>query len=384
MTRKFLAIVLLAAGLGAATWGLRHDWSPDQQGAAAESDDKHVEPGMIQFRQGAVQLSSVMTEKAESVPLPLAEPLNGRIVVDEDFTARVSVPIAGRVLELHAQIGDPVRRGQPLVVMDAPDLGAAQSDLHKARSDERQKELAFRRARELVEGGVLARKELETAENDLNQSRAEAERAALRVANLNPKGQPLAGQRMALMAPVGGVVVDRHANPGMEARPDLPDPLFLVSDLAHLQVIIDLPEQYLPKVAVGQPVELGVDAWPGSTFEARIQRIAPAVDPATRRIQVRCRLDNRDLRLKPEMYAKVTLVAGKDQRAIRVHNAALITEGLYAYVFVEGEPGTFRKRKVDLSVQDREFSYIAAGLAAGERVVTRGALLLNAEMAETQ
>ena len=109
--------------------------------------------------------------------------------------------------------------------------------------------------------------------------------------------------------------------------------------------------------------------------------VCPAVDPATRRIQVRCTVDNAGLKLRPEMYARVSLLGNAQRVAVRIPNSALVTDGLYSFVFVEREAGVFERRKVELVVQDREFSYVASGLKPDERVVVRGALLLNSELA---
>ena len=101
----------------------------------------------------------------------------------------------------------------------------------------------------------------------------------------------------------------------------------------------------------------------------------------TRRIQVRCSIANPGHRLKPEMYARVTLLNDQGQKAVRVPNGALVTQGLYSYVFVETQARVFAKRKVELAVQDREYAYVKSGVARGERVVVGGALLLQSELA---
>ncbi len=339
------------------------------------------EPGVVRFARGAAQLNALSISAMPTAPVPLAEPLNGRVVFDESHTARVSAPVAGRVVELRSQLGDPVAAGAVLAVIDAPDLGAAQADLAKAKADESRKELALRRARELFSGEVLPRKDLEASEADLAQVKAETQRAALRLANLNPRHAPLSGQRLSLVTPIAGVVADRKANPGMEVRPDLAEPLFVVTDLKKVQVLVDLPEQHLSKVAVGQPVSVEVDAWSGERFKGRVERIAPGVDPATRRIQVRCSVDNTAAKLRPEMYARVSLLADEQKVAVRIPNSALVTDGLYSFLFVEREPGVFEKRKIELAVQDRDYSYIASGITPADKVVTRGALLLNSELA---
>jgi cobalt-zinc-cadmium efflux system membrane fusion protein len=334
--------------------------------------------GVLRYSVDAPQLAAIRVEAAEEYPVPLAEPLNGRIAYNENYTARVSSPIAGRVVELHVQPGDSVRAGTALLALDSPDLAAAVSDLDKAEADVSHKGLALKRAKELLEGGVLPRKELESAEADYVQASAETRRAWQRLHNIAPSGAE--DGRYQLRAPISGVVAERKVNPAMEVRPDLPDPLFVLTDVLHLWVVIDLPERQLPKVYEGQPVAVEVDAYPGERFAARVEKIGEVVDPATRRIQVRCVIENAAHKLRPEMYARVTLVSSEGRKAIRIPNTAMVTEGLYSYVFVEREPGAFERRQVNLVVQDRDFSYLQEGLASGERIVTSGAVLLNSQL----
>ena len=169
----------------------------------------------------------------------------------------------------------------------------------------------------------------------------------------------------------------------MEVRPDLPNPLFILTNPARLWVVIDLPERDLSKVAPGQPVAVQVDAWPDDRFSARIDKIGEVVDPATRRVQVRCSLANPEHKLKPEMYARVTLLSDENRTAVRLPNTALVTEGLYSYVFVEQSPGVFKRRRVQLAVQDRDYSYVQSGIEPEERVVVAGSVLLNSELGAT-
>ncbi len=341
------------------------------------------EPDVLRYPAGAPQLTAIRAEPLRQVPLPLAEPLNAQVVYDEDVTARISAPIAGRVLALKAQPGDRVTAGQALLVMDAPDLGSAVADMDKARADEVQKRLALERTKTLYSGEALARKDLEAAEADYAAAQAETRRASLRLKNLSP-GARLGGEGYVLRSPIAGVVADRQVNPGMEISPGMANPLFVVSDPTRLWVMVDLPEKLLSKVAPGNPVSIQVDAYPDTRFAGRIAKIAPALDPQTRRVSVRCSVDNRDGRLKPAMFARVSLLADADKLAFRVPNAALVSDGLYSYVFVEQSPGVLKKRRVSLAAQEPDYSYIVDGLRAGERVVTSGALLLNSELGSTR
>jgi cobalt-zinc-cadmium efflux system membrane fusion protein len=265
-------------------------------------------------------------------------------------------------------------------MIDAPDLAAAIADTRKAEADETRKKLGLERAQKLLEGEVIPRKDFEIAAADLAQAQAETQRARLRLKNLNPGGGG-DGRGLALRSPVAGVVAERRANPSMEVQPGMADPLFVVSDTRRLWVMIDLPERHLAQVKPGLPVAVSVEAYPGETFRATVTRVGQVVNADTRRIQVRCDLANPQGLLKPEMYARVSLLTTEGRNAVRLPNSALVTEGLYTYVFIETRPRVFLKRKVDLAVQDREYAYVRGGVAKGERVVVGGALLLQSELA---
>ena len=293
------------------------------------------------------------------------------------------MPIAGRIVSVKADVGDSVRAGTSLIVVDSPDMASARADVQKARADENLKRKAAERAGKLLEAGVIARKDAESAESDLSQSQAEAARAQSRLKNLIPNGATTESGYI-LSSPLSGVVTERQVNPGMEVRPDLQNPLFVISDPTRLWVIVDVPERSISKVARGNPISIEVDAYPNVSFPATIERVGETLDPATRRIQVRAVVDNGSRRLKPEMFARATLLADGKKRAVRVANSSLIVEGLYSFVFVEREPGVFEKRRVELAVQDRQWSYIGSGLTEGERVVSVGPLLLATELKDSK
>ncbi len=373
------ALLLMIAALAVAIVMYAQQRSAQQEAAAEKKSAPAHEPGIVKFAKGEPQLSAIRTEPVKSEPMPAADPVNGRFVYDENATSRISSPLVGRVISLRAGVGDRVARGATLLDIDSPDLASAEADLAKAGSDEQRKKLSFERSKRLLEHEVIARKEFELAEADYQQAQADTRRSALRLRNLQASGHQ--NGRFVLRSPIDGIVVERHANPGQEVRPDLDEPLFLVSDVSRLWILVDLPEKSLANVHVGQTVSVETDAWPEQRFVATVERIGVAVDPVTRRVQVRCTVKNADGKLKPEMFARVAFLADGERKGIRVPNTALVTEGVYAYVFVEKTPGTFEKRKVGLALRGNDHSFIESGLAEGERVVVEGALLLNSEAA---
>ena len=376
--KNIATLALIAAAAAGAILGASRLHAANQP-AAETAPARASEPGVLRYGANAPQLSALRIETAAEMPLPMAEALNGKLALDENRTTRISSPIAGRVLKLLAEPGDRVARNAVLLQADAPELAAADADWRKAQADEVHKKLAFERARNLLAHEVVPQKDVEAADADYRQAVAESRRAALRMKSLHASGSE--NGSFSLRTPVAGVVVERQVTPGMELRPDLPNPLFVVTDPGRLWLQVDVPESSLAQVKPGQKVSLETDAYPGRRYAATVEKIGYALDAATHRVQVRCAVENPDGSLRPEMFARVSFLSDSGRSAIAVPNAGLVTEGINSYAFVETSPGVFQKRQVSLALRGRETSYVDTGLRAGERIVAEGALLLNAEMA---
>ena len=396
-------------------------------------------PGVVKYAADSPQLSAIVVTPVRFEVIPVLEPQPGRVAYDENLTTRVSSPIAGRVLSTRIEIGDQVQAGQTLAQLDAPDLATAEADWQKARADDVRKQRAVERTRALFEAEVVARKDLEGAEADVNQAKSETRRTALRMRNLSATGAQNGVYN--LKATLAGTVTERQINPGQEIRPDLAAPLFVITDLDRLWVIVDVPEQAAALLHKGQRAMVESEIWPGRTFDASVERIGLLLDPGTRRVQVRCRVQNQDRQLKPEMFAKVSFLpdrAGAEAgtkagtkagttadaavdpavaaalsisagastsgstragagtstaasaarggenhpglQAVALPNTSLFVEGRYSYVFVQTQPGTFERRRVHVHSTMRDRSFIDSGLGAGEAVVTEGAFLLTTEV----
>ncbi|MBO9661545.1 efflux RND transporter periplasmic adaptor subunit [Dokdonella sp.] len=375
---RLIAIIVVLAALvfGVAAW--RAASRPAPLAAAAPP---RAPADTLRYPPGAEQLSFLDIEPAAEFPAPALDALPGKLAFDEDRTVRVASPVQGRVSELVAKPGTAVKAGDVLAWLDSPDFAQARADARKAQADHALKRKALERARALTDLGVLARKDLESAEDDLAQAGAELERADAVLKNLDPSG---ASPRYALRAPIAGIVVDRAINPGMQVRPDASAPLFVITDPTRLWVSFELAEQDLGKVRVGQAVRVEVDGFADRSFEGRVTTIGAALDPATRRIAVRVELLDGDARLKPELFARVSPLADGGSRQVAVPNSALVSVGLHHYAFVEEAPGVLKRRALELGVVGEQRAFVRSGLAAGERVVTRGALLLDAELGQAE
>lgn len=302
--------------------------------------------------------------------------INGRLAWDERRTSRVHVPMAGRVVELHAEAGAQVSRGSLLARVSSPEYGQAQSEAHRARTELELAERALARTRELQQAGVIALKELQAAQADEQRARAERERTAARERLYGPARS--IDQLYQVTAPLAGVVVERRVTVGQEVRPEqaAEAPMFVITDPTRLWVMLDVPESLSGDIAVGEALRVTVPAMPGEVHTARIEYVSDAIDPDTRAVRARAVIDNRQRRLKSEMYV-IADVEIPPSLALRVPaNGLFLLEDRY-HAFVEEAPGRYTRRALQAEQASLGYMRVLGGLAAGERVVSDGALLLQ-------
>src|SRR4051812_42180547 len=192
-TRKAISIALATLVLAGAAWLTYQRSERRVEPPAQVAAQAHVNARELRFPPDSAQLTFIKAEPVQALPEPLLDPLSARIAYDENHTARIASPIAGRVTRILAQPGEQVKAGQQLLQLDSPDFASAAADVAKSQADLQLKTKAYARSRELFEAEVIARKEFEAAESELHQSEAEQTRARQRLRNLDPGVTATAG-----------------------------------------------------------------------------------------------------------------------------------------------------------------------------------------------
>jgi cobalt-zinc-cadmium efflux system membrane fusion protein len=280
---------------------------------------------------------------------------------------KISPPLPGRVVKLMVRLGEAVRQGEPLCSFDSADLAASQSDYLKARSAQTQAARALKRQKDLSEHGIGARKDLEQAETDEDQARSELARAATRLKLLGMDPGEI-GQPLTLRAPITGRVIDLSTAPG-QYQNDPAAVLMVIADLSTIWVTAQVPEKDIQRVAVGDDARARFSAYPGESFQGRVQLVGDVLAPETRTVKVRIQLANERHRLKPGMFARVTL-QGRESPELVVPASALLVRGDQSFLFVEKAPWTFERRPVEVGEPLATGIPVARGLSSGERIVT--------------
>jgi cobalt-zinc-cadmium efflux system membrane fusion protein len=185
-----------------------------------------------------------------------------------------------------------------------------------------------------------------------------------------------AAQVSVVRAPIAGTVMDRQLGPGQFLAAGATNPVFALGDLSTVWLIANVREAEAPAIRIGQSVEVRVLAVKDRVFHARVTSVAPSVDPNTRRVAVRAEVPNPDRVLKPEMFATFSIVTGSDDGALGIPAVAMIRDGEVTHVWVR-RGAALEARAIQPGRSDHGMVEVTSGLAAGEKVVTTGALFLD-------
>ena len=345
------------------------------------------------------QAAHLTVEPATARPFQATTVAVGRITFNEDRTTPVFAQFSGHAARLVVKPGDRVEKGDVLLELDCPDLVQAESDLWAAMPQVAKCEALLEHARRTAEriqrlykGQAAALRDLEQAQADvttagIDLTAAQATRTAMRdrlhifgkndadIATIE-QGHVVV-RTLAVTAPIAGTVTARKVGPGQYVRTDAAEPLFTITDLSSLWLQAEVYEADAQSVALGQEVKVTLAALSGAAISARIAYIAPAVDPATHRLAVRCELDHPPAVLKADMLAGFTIATSTTTAVPAVPASALVRTGDQQAVWVARSDTSFERHLVTTGLRQDGLVQIIAGITAGDRVVSKGGVFLE-------
>jgi cobalt-zinc-cadmium efflux system membrane fusion protein len=353
-------------------------------GKTPEATEVKAEGNTIVLPESTIHAGTISVEEAHSCNTSVTK-LNGRLVWDEDVTARIFTPFAGRISKIGTEVGREVAEGECLAQIASPDYGQAQADYRKAVSAYNLAERNLTRTRDLFEHGAAAQKDLFSTEADYDQAKSELERATAKLALYGGNTNSV-DQTYEIKSPLAGVVVEKNVNPGQELRADsmlaqdprLFAPLFVVTDPKHLWIQLEATEAEVAKLTRGQDILVRVRTLPGLSFPGKIDIIGDSLDPTTKIVRVRGSVGNEKRLLKAEMFVEAEVPLDSTASGVDVPKEAVFgKKGDIGFVFLEESPGRFGRREVKVGPEHGDKVLLLDGVQPGQRVVTEGCLLLN-------
>lgn len=309
-----------------------------------------------------------------------APELNVTGVVNPDVALVVPVIslASGRVVEIHARLGDEVKKGQLLFKVQSSDIASAFSDYRKAVVNEQLAKVQLDRSKILFDKGAIAKKDLEVAQNAEDNALVDIDTTTERLRVLGSDTNHPTGI-VDVFAPVSGVIIEQNITQagGVKTLDNSPN-LFTIADLSVVWVVCDVYENDLANVRLGEYADIHLAAYPNRVLKGRISNIGPVLDPNIRTAKVRLEVQNPGL-MRVGMFVTATFHGASQEVHVTVPATAVLHLHDRDWVYVAAENGRFRRLSVvGGAMLPGNLQEIISGIKPGDQVVTNALVLQNA------
>lgn len=340
----------------------------------------------VHLTENQIKLIGLQTTVVERGKITNDIVLNGEVTPDQDRTIDVVARVGGQVREVPRQLGDAVRAGATLAVIESTEIAQAEAAYHVALSKAELARSQLARENGLRRQKISSEQEYQAARQAATETEIELQAAARKLTLLGIDLKSLGSAtpadrglvRVPIIAPIDGTLIEKHVAVGNQVTDSTA--LFRIANLDRVWVIASAFEKNMGQVALGQTAKVTLAAYPGREFEGKVTWISDLVDEKTRTLKLRIEVDNKDRALRPGSFARVKLSTAPLHEVVAVPVDAVQRQKSESIVFVDEGNGLFKRREVAVGARSRETVEILFGLEPGERVVTNGAFTLKSEL----
>lgn len=333
------------------------------------------------------------TVTAEEKPLTGELVCPAELVTDQDKEALVGSFVQGRVHRVKAKLGDYVRKGEELMLIEGLEVGEIKAGFIKSKAQLEFAEAAYKRSKNLLDQKVGSQKSFLEAQSEYHKALAEFNAEDKKIHSIGLKdedvetfisanGSDHTSGVISVKSPIDGIVVERNAVIGQQV--DQSTNAFRIVNTSTLFADGQLNEKDAMLVSgrTGSEVNISLTSLPEQCCKGKISYIAEVVDEKTRTVKVRASLSNPSRKLKPEMFVEMRIPYSSGAKAIVLPQESVIKDNNEAFVFVAKNDTVFEKRVIEIIPSSAQTDYlqISKGVKAGEKVVSKGAFLLKSEL----
>ena len=351
----------------------------------AKGKDEHKGEGIIKLSDEEASRAGVRTVAAQEQEFADTLTLTATVQANRERIAHVAPRVPGRITSVSAKLGDTVRQGQTLAMLESIEVGEAYSAYAQALAEANVARTAFERAERLHAEQIIPGKEHQRARGEYEKTRAQVQAASgkLKMLGVSPSAgaKGAAVSAFPVTAPLGGTVIERKAVLGELAKTE--ESLFVIADLSKVWLEANVGEADLGRVRNGAQARVRVTGIPDEVFEGKVNHVGAVMDKETRTAKAIIELPNAKGLLRPQMFASVAIEVGTSRKVLALPESAVtLVQGLPT-VFVEEAAG-FEARPVELAARSAGTVIVKSGVRPGDLVVTEGVYALKARLLKSQ
>ncbi len=298
--------------------------------------------------------------------------LTGKVIPDENNLVNIYPMIGGKVTMVDVEIGELVSTSKPLVVINSGEAREFEKEYIASKDEYELAKKNYEIQLELNKTKFSSERELAYSKKDFQLSKAEMSRMeeVYKVYSLT------SGGNYVIKSPVAGFVIEKKIGPGMQLRSDMNDYILSVARLEEVFIALNVYENDIPRVKLGQPVRITSFSYPDSVVYGRIDRIENMIDPITRTVEARIKISNPNFLFKPEMNCMGSISYNEGRKMLAVPKKSVIFDKSKYFVLVYHSAKNIETREIDIFRETEDFVYINSGVRKGEKIISKNHLYI--------
>jgi membrane fusion protein, heavy metal efflux system len=301
--------------------------------------------------------------------------LSGEIGFNENSIVKIFPRSSGQVLSTKVSLGDHVKKGEAIALISSADVAGTYSDLKSAEAELTTAKRQMEAAENLYKNGISSEKEYTEAKENYQKALAGKVKVQSLI-NINGGGRTSADGNYIITSPIDGYIVEKAVNAGDFIRPDMGATLFTISDLRDVWVYANVYESDISKVKEGADVTVIPLAYTDKVFKGKIDRTNQVLDPESKVMRIRITLDNKDMLLKPDMFARIVVNNSGTSQATCIPTAAVLSQDGKDYIVTYKSKSDMAIVEINIVKTTGNKTYISNNLPAGQKLITRNQLII--------
>lgn len=298
--------------------------------------------------------------------------LNGKVMADEEKVIKIYPLAGGIVTEVGVELGDYVEQGKVLAVIKSSEVADFEKQLNEADANLQIAQKSADATADLYKSKLASEKEYLTSQRELEKAKGEKSRMEeiFKIYNIGKNSEYI------IKAPIAGYIIDKKINRDMKIRSDMQETIFTISQLSDVWVVANVYESDISKIKLGYDANITTLSYPDKVLKGKVDKIFTVLDPESKVMKIRVKLDNTENLLKPEMFAYVTVSSSEDKSFPCILSRAVIFDKSKNFVMIYHDPSHIETREIEIYKTASGTTYIKHGLLEGEQVISQGHMLI--------
>jgi cobalt-zinc-cadmium efflux system membrane fusion protein len=348
---------------------------------------KEAKTKLIHLSQASIKVANISFGTANNENISGYLTLPATVAENQENTALVGSLISGRIKKINVKLGDKVSKGQILMEIESFDVGSIKSNYLKAKANVEFLSANYERQKKLYSDNINSQKSIQELKSEFDKAKAELRSEESKLGSIGISASEINSDKslssiISVRAPIGGIISEKNVVIGQNV--DQATNAFKITNISSVWIDGQAFEKDIIYIKPNTQTIFVADAYKNDEFRGNVSFISPSLNEKSRTLQIRSSVNNKEGKLRPQMYGKIKIAITEGQNGILIPNEAIVNEENNSYIFIKKSDTTFEQRFVEKGINIGNKTLIKKGLIAGEIYVNNGVFYLKSELKKSE